>query len=463
MHNRDDLRQQRQRLLVIILLALVLRLILLDAKSLWLDEAASWRKSLGPATVILNERSDPHPPAYYLFLHTWTYTGNSEFLLRLPSAVFGALTVLVLYGVGRTLNATKAGLLAAFLLAIDPIHIWYSQEVRMYAMVTFLTLTGVYFAVQLLRRGSWIDWLGCWLAFVNAAYFDYGGLIVWGLQIAVVIGLSGWLRTHGLSHFWKWLSAQVVVVMLYVPWAQNAARAFDFLLGGHVFKLIVEGAGRLGLAIETQAVTGAVIGAGLVALLLVVSGLQVIQRRNAGKSVPARLLQFTAWAMLGLYVMWLLAAAWPRLYSVKRQLVILIPYFLLAVAAALLYLNRRTMLYAAAAGAIAVTALNLMVWSKEDWRGAAKLIAAAGQSQDAIVGLPDWISIPFTYYYDRTTHPATYMTFNELKRAQPDRVWLVVGRTYEPSNDTSLRQELNQTREAIGHWNLYQVEVVLYQ
>src|SRR5512137_893858 len=128
-------RDKAITVVIIVLVALALRIVMLGAKSLWLDEVFSVTQASQSGAAIAADQYEAHPPSYYLFLHEWLGVDQSEFWARLPSALLGTLTVLVIYRLGR-LRSERIGLIAAGLLAIDPMHIWYSQEARMYAALT---------------------------------------------------------------------------------------------------------------------------------------------------------------------------------------------------------------------------------------------------------------------------------------------------------------------------------------
>jgi len=125
----------------ILVLAGLLRLVSLN-QSLWLDEATT-------AQVVRNFslqgivdtfiKADFHPPLYYLVLKIWsTVFGTSEAALRLPSVIFGVGTVYLTFAIGKKLLNKSTGLIAALLLSVSPLHIYYSQEARMYSLSTFL-------------------------------------------------------------------------------------------------------------------------------------------------------------------------------------------------------------------------------------------------------------------------------------------------------------------------------------
>ncbi len=129
----------------------------LGEKSLWWDESLSLHRAQLDASSILagtitlsdnvspQETVDDHPPLYFLLLAgAIRLFGSSEFALRYLSLACMALTVGLLYVTGSWLVDRAAGLAAAFLAAVSPMYLWYSQEARPYALVTCLGLFSFY-------------------------------------------------------------------------------------------------------------------------------------------------------------------------------------------------------------------------------------------------------------------------------------------------------------------------------
>jgi uncharacterized membrane protein len=164
-------------MLLVIMVALILRLINLD-QSLWLDEAigalAARDLSVGE---ILNSfaKVDNHPPLYYLLLKFWTsISGYSEVALRFPSVVFAILTIYLVYKIESYISADRNWALAiAFLLATSQIHVYYSQEARMYSMSIFLVSLSSYFFIKTLKNGSLGSWIGFSLSNALLIMTDY--------------------------------------------------------------------------------------------------------------------------------------------------------------------------------------------------------------------------------------------------------------------------------------------------
>src|SRR5260370_37432298 len=68
-------------------------------------------------------------------------------------------TVPLLYALGSRLFSKQAGLAAAFLLAVQPVHIAYSQEARSYALCVFFSVAAFYFFIRAVQEGAGQWWL----------------------------------------------------------------------------------------------------------------------------------------------------------------------------------------------------------------------------------------------------------------------------------------------------------------
>ena len=131
------------RLLAIggILAAFALRLHDLGGQSLWYDETVSaFLAQQSIPDLIAHTARDIHPPGYYLLLHVWgwlaqpTLETGLEFIYAWPSLFWGLLLLPLIFALGCRFFTTRVALVALWLTAVHPYHIWYSQEVRMYTM-----------------------------------------------------------------------------------------------------------------------------------------------------------------------------------------------------------------------------------------------------------------------------------------------------------------------------------------
>ncbi len=240
---RDDLL-----VLVLLLLALGLaagvRFYALGAQSLWSDEGNSAALAARPlAQIARDAANDIHPPLYYALLHLWTrQLGNSEAALRSLSAVLGVVLVWVTAEIGRRMFGRATGLAAAFIAAIAPFQVYYSQEARMYILlalataVSFLALWGylVHEARRIEADGDgrpptrWglpatVALVISWTAGLYTHYFFPVIMAVQGVLFLV------WLwQTRSLdSVLWRllrWLLLMGLAVLAFAPWAIPAFR-----------------------------------------------------------------------------------------------------------------------------------------------------------------------------------------------------------------------------------------------
>src|SRR5262249_28224272 len=157
-------------LLALVLLATGLRFYRIDAQSLWYDEGISaFQLTRSFGDIVYAASLDTHPPLYYWTLKAWSDAfGASELALRGLSALWGVVAVALTWLIGRRLFGHLEGTIAALLLAVAPLAVYYSQEVRMYSQVTALGLVAVY---AYSRR---IYWLYA-LAGVATLYSQYLG------------------------------------------------------------------------------------------------------------------------------------------------------------------------------------------------------------------------------------------------------------------------------------------------
>jgi mannosyltransferase len=141
--------------------------------------------------------SESNPPLYYVLAWGWAKAfGTGEVGLRSLSALFGAATVPIGYLIGRQLVGRRAGLIAAAIVAVNPMLIWYSQEARSYALLVFFGALALLFFVRALQARGGRD-LALWaLASALALcshYFAIFGVAIEAVWLAVALR-SEWRR-----------------------------------------------------------------------------------------------------------------------------------------------------------------------------------------------------------------------------------------------------------------------------
>jgi hypothetical protein len=121
--------------------ALWARLHQLGEESVWIDEAISFvRANRSYDALIADSIHRKHLPTYFLILKAVLPYGDSEWMLRLPSALFSTAAALLAYALGAVLHGRLAGVACGLLFAFARVHVHYAQEARMYALMTMATL-----------------------------------------------------------------------------------------------------------------------------------------------------------------------------------------------------------------------------------------------------------------------------------------------------------------------------------
>lgn len=209
-----SLEQWRWRLYVssILVLALGLRIHRIGAQELWLDEAAALHWATAPnwlAQTLLNNT----PPLYYLMLRLWTHlAGQSQEALRLPSAACGTLFVAAVVWTGREVFNPRVALWSGLWAALNPLHIYYSQEARAYALLVLLlllTYAALWWAV---RENTWTSWAFFSTATTVTLYTHY--LAVLGVLLTVFI----LLESPDLSRWRRYAVSLLLSLALFLPW-----------------------------------------------------------------------------------------------------------------------------------------------------------------------------------------------------------------------------------------------------
>ena len=158
--------------------------------------------------------SDTSPPLYYLLLNFWTVGfGTGDAALRLFSVLWAALSLPLLWLLGRELGGDRVAWSACLLFSFSPVAMFYSVEGRMYSLLFCLTLGLAWLTLQLSaeRRRPWVAPLWV-LAGVSGFLTHYFFAFVW-------IACLGWLWARGGTHTRRRTALLAVITLLAVlPW-----------------------------------------------------------------------------------------------------------------------------------------------------------------------------------------------------------------------------------------------------
>jgi uncharacterized membrane protein len=333
-------------ILFIILLAFGLRLYAIDRQDIWGDEAFSIWLSSQPLPDVIAGGADTHPPLYPFFLYLWLrLAGSSPLVVRLLSAFIGTLTIPVIYVLGWRVFGRLAGGLASLLAAVSPALIYYSQETRMYGLVTLLAAASVYWAARTLPEGQHFEgvsrpsrpYVAYILVTLAATYTHYYAFfVILAENVVIILAL---LRGRRWPHLVRWLVAQGTMALLYIPWiivqsgflsgkASTRFEEWDLESALHIAR---ETLGVFGIGLATPpTLAWAVVLLFLLAIL--VGLLELVRRRQPESWLVA------AYFLLPLILAWVVNPVMPFFYA--RYLLLIAPAFYLLAAWGMVAIGR---------------------------------------------------------------------------------------------------------------------------
>jgi 4-amino-4-deoxy-L-arabinose transferase-like glycosyltransferase len=457
----------------LMLLAFGLRLYRLDFQPLWGDEGWSFYFAwMSPGQLAAQTALDIHPPLYYLLLSGWLgLVGSTPAAGRLLSILIGTLLVPLAYRLAGRLFGRAAGLFSAGLVALAPLAIYYSQEVRMYGLVTCLGLASMYFFAGcsgIPRRGcaeendqppgrAWGTPAGYLLTTLAALYTMYYAVLLIVAQLAYLLALvlANRQRPGGRpaisTRIKRTGGALLGVGLLYLPWAAYAGTKLAAYVQG---KQAAEGYTPLGLA---QFVGSHLIAFSLghlspaagslawVSLLFgVLACLGVHYRRETGAALGAGR---GAWLVAGYLLVplglgYLINLVYPFAPAYfERTLLLAAPAWWVLVGAGLAWLWERSrlrpqrrwllrrllvglsVLLGLAQAAALFGSYSLPRYSDADYRGLLSLVRAQSTDRDVLLASYQW-QLGLYHAYLPDPHPQFYVVpgWGETWAADPVRM-----------------------------------------
>lgn len=493
----NNRRLEKIGLLILILLAAALRFYRLNSQDIWGDEAFSIFLSKMSLLAVIAGAADTHPPFYPLFLFLWLrLVGDSAFATRALSALTGILIIPLIFCFAKRVCAprTRVAWFAAILSAVSPLLIYYSQETRMYELVTLLALASMYFTLGLIspsplalahqhgtiqnvrstvassradarpspaRRGWGVGEgeVAYFLSTLLAMYTHYSAFYVWIAENIFVAAL--WWKNRaavGGRAIKGWIILQIALIAAYVPWiavqsqflSGKASARWDEL-GWRAIEMIFGKtfiAFSIGLTADFP-VAQIVTAVFLFFLLLGVFGMAT-QRAGAIHESPLPALYF----LVPIVIAWLANPALPFFF--ERYVLVALPGFYVAIALGLDYLARQNarVTFGATAALVAFSLFSLSNYFFDDAYAKGKYgqmmayVKSHAQPGDALI-LNNPLQKPLFEYYGPRAVLAFYLpdaapledprTRQQLEDIARDhtRLWLVMfgnPAEYDPTN-----------------------------
>jgi len=156
-HFIDSIFEAKWSLYLIFALTAFIVLSNISRESLWLDEIFSASTATKTASYYGMFRdyifNDVHPPLYSTFLYFWAgLFGDSDTNLRLLSYLFVLLSFVISYQLISKENSRRLAVIFIALSAFTPSILFYSQEVRSYALLYSLSnIATVLFSIFIAR------------------------------------------------------------------------------------------------------------------------------------------------------------------------------------------------------------------------------------------------------------------------------------------------------------------------
>lgn len=204
-------------LTAVLIIATAIRLYGIGSESLWFDEAFSVyhaQQSLAHIVTL----PDTTPPLYLVILHFFIKIfSTEEFWVRLPSVIFGVLSVMFIYLLAKKFFNQKVGIYAALILAFSSYHIYYSQEARAYTLLYFLSLASMYFFVEYLKSEKKKEGFYYLIFTVLLLYSHIYAIFLVLTQNIVFIFLKA-KQSDWISRTKKWFILQFTAFVLFIPW-----------------------------------------------------------------------------------------------------------------------------------------------------------------------------------------------------------------------------------------------------
>ncbi len=441
-------------MVVLILVGFYLRIYHLDFQSLWRDEIDTvlFARRQVQATLATFRAVGENGPLYFLIMHYWTLmAGVTEFALRFFSLWWGVAVIPLIYVLARRVvrsgSGEMVGLLAAVVTVVSPYFVWYSQEARMYALVTFLTMLSFYLLLRAIEENRFWLWTG-YTVVTSLCFYTHL------LAALILVAQDVWFAVNWRGHrpaLKGWLISQAVLTVPYLPLAvwqgpyimSPDAPRYPFVSLPDMLQVLL-----LRFSLSISASYALLPLSFFVFLFLIGAFLFRTEHRPDRFSKPVRSTRrsnalLLCYLFVPIVTLYLISLRDP--IFVDRYLITVAPAYYLLLACGLYALGRRAPVLSLAATAILVALGLFAVLTQEsykpDYRSAALYYRQRARPHDTLVFVAPFQRQYFSYYYGQDFQwkdlPQTdAITQEELNQAigtalpLAGRVWLFLAETH---------------------------------
>jgi mannosyltransferase len=440
---------ERTRLILatIILTGLFLRTYDLSTESLWCDELTSIKLAHMNLKQILQDRMSKtvvNPPLYFYILHYWIKVfGDTGFSVRLPSVIFGTLSVYMIYKIGALLFDEETGIISSLLLAVSVFHIHYSQDARMYSLLVLLSTLSMYMFLKFLKKEDLKTGISYILSSTLMIYNHFYGLLIILAQNIYAITLIQSPKANQKPNLKKWFILQASIGILYSPWIIPMLDQLSRITetGSWISEWL--GAPSTHTLINTFVEYSGSIPLLLIFLILYLNSITVNGKHNLREHYLLWL-----WLLTPIIIPAVFSHIIVPVYVIKYGIPASLAFYI-QVAKGIRDIKHRLSKHAVTAVIIAISLLNILnyytVVDKEEWREVLGYINDNARPRDLLI-YPKYINDRgiFDYYLNRTDLilrplPMNFFTRPNERRLDAikekhDRIWMI----YNMGGDASL-------------------------
>jgi 4-amino-4-deoxy-L-arabinose transferase-like glycosyltransferase len=218
-------RGQNKFIWFVVSAALMLRLVRIGSQSLWVDELFTLGKSVPKPGLDIWDylKYNLQGPVHSFVVYCVHFLSTGDAWLRLPSAFAGAAAVYYLYRWVEVWLGKSVARWAAVLLAVHPLHIQYSQELRAYSfLVFFVTFAGYHFH-RLLSEESRRSRASYVVGVALAALSNFSAAFVYAVQSVLYLVRKGFSGGRVL----RWVVVSLAILVLISPWVYRIYVVID--------------------------------------------------------------------------------------------------------------------------------------------------------------------------------------------------------------------------------------------
>jgi hypothetical protein len=207
--------------LLAVAIGLVVRLVIARRNFLVPDEALDYVlvNQASPRAAYSASLGNAHPPLFYLLLYYGRLLGTSEFVLRLPSAVAGAVMPWIAFEWMKRVLGGVTGLMGLLFLALSPAIVVVTSEVRPYGFLLLFMAVALYSLERAIQEDS-VYWIVLSAIFQCLAILSHYSAVWFTITLGIYALARMRSRRLGNGTVAAWLGSQAgtaaILAWLYV-------------------------------------------------------------------------------------------------------------------------------------------------------------------------------------------------------------------------------------------------------